>query len=330
MRGLVDGDSRRVRSALAAIRLGKLENGKLAEFALEGLDARAPQGPVKVGRFALKSLDMANLMRVSAQFVDRRAAIPPRISSPRCCCCSKAPRSANLVAPYKNTGQPVSIDTLNLVVGPVRRTDPDARAHHAENVRPGGPAPIRTRSRLLAAAGMTSATINFDLGAAWTEGTKRLRARADDARNRQRAHRGARASLGNVPREMFSINPLQAAIMAAQIEAGPLEIALRDTGGVDLAVAQYARTQNVSREAARSARSSQNIRENGDEDGGGQSGRDGDRGRGRALHRDCRAARSPSSSRRAARSPVMQLIETLKANPMAALARFQVDAGNGR
>jgi hypothetical protein len=28
--------------------------------------------------------------------------------------------------------------------------------------------------------------------------------------------------------------------------------------------------------------------------------------------------------------PVMQLAETLKANPMLALARFQVDAGNGR
>ena len=40
-------------------------------------------------------------------------------------------------------------------------------------------------------------------------------------------------------------------MMAAQIEAGPIELALRDIGGVDLAVAQYARTQNVSRDAAR-------------------------------------------------------------------------------
>ena len=61
----------------------------------------------------------------------------------------------------------------------------------------------------------------------------------------------ARLSVANVPREVFSVNPLQAAIMAAQIEAGPIELALRDTGGVDLAVAQYARTQNVSRDAAR-------------------------------------------------------------------------------
>ena len=58
----------------------------------------------------------------------------------------------------------------------------------------------------------------------------------------------ARASFSNVAREMFSVNPLQAAIMAAQVEAGPLEIALRDNGGVELMVTQYARTQKVSRE----------------------------------------------------------------------------------
>ena len=51
----------RGRSGSRAIRLASLENGKLAEFALEGLEARAPEGPVKVGRFALKSLDIANL-----------------------------------------------------------------------------------------------------------------------------------------------------------------------------------------------------------------------------------------------------------------------------
>ena len=42
--------------SLAAIRWA-VSNGKLAEFALEGLDARSPQGPVKIGRFALKALD---------------------------------------------------------------------------------------------------------------------------------------------------------------------------------------------------------------------------------------------------------------------------------
>ena len=52
---------------LAVIRFN-LENGKIGEFALEGLDAKSPKGPVKVGRFALKSFDVANLLRMSADY----------------------------------------------------------------------------------------------------------------------------------------------------------------------------------------------------------------------------------------------------------------------
>ena len=123
---------------LAAIRLGNLENGKLAEFALEGLDARSPQGPVKIGRFALKSLDIANLMRMSAQFATSRPRTRSRISSPHCCCCSKAPRSANLVAPYKDDEPAGQHRHAEHLLGPVRRADPDAGARHPEDVRPGG------------------------------------------------------------------------------------------------------------------------------------------------------------------------------------------------
>jgi hypothetical protein len=63
----------------------------------------------------------------------------------------------------------------------------------------------------------------------------------------------ARVSFANVPRDMFSINPVQAANMAAQIEAGTVELTLHDLGGVDLAVAQYAGAQSVSRDEARRA-----------------------------------------------------------------------------
>jgi hypothetical protein len=61
---------------LSAIRLN-LENGKIGEFAFEGLDARTRQGPFKVGRFALKSFDIANLLRMSALFSNPAQKPPP-------------------------------------------------------------------------------------------------------------------------------------------------------------------------------------------------------------------------------------------------------------
>ena len=124
--------------SIAAIRLANLENGKIAEFAFEGLEAKAPQGPVKIGRFALKSLDMANLMRVSAQLsTSRQNPAPEQLVA--LLLLLEGTEIANLVAPYKDSGKPVNIDTLNIVLGPVRRADPDACARDAEDVRPGGP-----------------------------------------------------------------------------------------------------------------------------------------------------------------------------------------------
>jgi hypothetical protein len=156
--------------SLAAIRLGGLENGKLAEFALEGLDARSPQGPVKIGRFALKSLDIANLVRMSAQFAaSRRDPGPDQLAA--LLLLLEGTEIRNLVAPYKATSQPVNIETLSLAwgqfVGPIP-TRARATLKMSGPVDAGDPEPFN----LLADAGMTSASINVDLGAAWNEGTR--------------------------------------------------------------------------------------------------------------------------------------------------------------
>src|ERR1044072_5607110 len=97
----------------AAVRLGSLENGKLAEFAMEGLEARAPDGPVKVGRFALKALDLANLIRMSAQFATTRGG-PGTDQLAALLLLLEGTEIRNLVAPYKASGQPVNVDTLML------------------------------------------------------------------------------------------------------------------------------------------------------------------------------------------------------------------------
>jgi hypothetical protein len=137
-----------------------------------------------------------------------------------------------------------------------------------------------------------------------------------------------RLSLANVQRETFSLNPLQAAIMAAQIEAGPAEIVLRDTGGVDLAITQQARQQNISREAAGHA-ITDNIRDNAikmatvNPDVMAVAG---------ALTRFIENPRGTLTVKLTPKGKVamMQLLDVLMGNPLAALARFQVEATTGR
>jgi hypothetical protein len=311
---------------LAAIRLGKLENGKLAEFALEGLDARSPQGPVKVGRFALKSLDIANLVRMSAQFATTRGDPgPDQLAA--LLLLLEGTEVRNLVAPYKAGMDPINIDTLNLnwgqFVGPIP-TRARATLKMSGPVDPGATGPFSG----LAGTGMTNVLLSADLGAAWNEGTRAFALEPVTLEIGNVLTAAARASFANVAREMFSVNLLKAAIMAAQVEAGPLEIALRDNGGVELLVAQQARAQKVSREEARRAlvtlvRATAMQLASANPDAMAIAG---------AVARFIEAPGGTLTVKLTPRGRVamMGLIDTLRTDPMAALARFQVDASNGR
>src|SRR5262249_44368486 len=107
MRGL-SADVPEGKFKLSAMRLN-LEDGKNGEFAFEGIDTGTPKGPVKVGRFALKSVDVANFLRVMAQFSnpaqppspDQALGLVPLI---------QGVEIKGVTAPFKNTGKFVKLD----------------------------------------------------------------------------------------------------------------------------------------------------------------------------------------------------------------------------
>ena len=312
--------------AIGAIRLAQLENGKIAELALEGLEAKAPQGPVKIGRFALKGIDMANLMRSSAQLA-QPGQKPTAEQLTALLQLLEGTEIANLVAPYKNTNKPVNIVTLNIswgqFVGPIP-TRAQVTIKMSGPVDASDPDPFR----MMALSGMDRASMNLDLGAAWSEGARSFALEPASLEIGNVLSATARLSLANVAREAFSLNPLQAAIMAAQIEAGPIEITVRDTGGIELAVAQQARQQSISREAARQA-IIDNIRDNAmkmaavNPDVMVIAG---------ALTRFVENPRGTLTIKLTPKGKVgmIQLLDELKTGPVAALARFEVEATVGR
>ena len=64
--------------AQARRRCGSIwKTARSANLRSKGFDGRTPKGPVKVGRFALKSLDIANFMRMSALFSNPAQPPPP-------------------------------------------------------------------------------------------------------------------------------------------------------------------------------------------------------------------------------------------------------------
>jgi hypothetical protein len=308
---------------LAAMRFN-LEGGKVKEFAIEGLDGRMPQGPVKVGRFALKALNISNLLRLTALYSSGMQPPPPD-QALGMLALIEGVELRGLAAPFKNTGKAVTIDTFNLdwgqFIGPIptkirlvlKAAAPLDASDPAQNA--------------LVTAGLNKLTVDLDLGANWTEASRLYALEPVKLDLAGIAKASARVLFANVPRGAFTPNAAQAAAMAGQIEAGVIELALSDVGGVDLLVTQQARAQGISRADAR---------------------RDIVDGIWHAAEEAARANRDIEATVGAItrfverpgqtlnirlvptdKAPVLQLIQLLKTDPLAALERFRIQASTG-
>ncbi|MGY8631515.1 hypothetical protein RAD15_03335 [Bradyrhizobium sp. 14AA] len=294
------------------------------EFAVEGVDTPAPQGQFKMERFALKSFSAANLIRWAASLSNPGQAPSPdqmlglfRVL--------EGAEIKGVVSPYKNTRQLVTIDTISLAWGQLVGSIPSKANLVVKMVAPTDPS--NPTQLPLTMAGIDKLAINLDLGAAWTEssGTFALAPATIDLGNLARAQ--ARFALANVPRGLFTTDPVQAMSQAGQIETGAVELSLRDSGVVDLIVAQFARTQNVSRDAARSAMVEM-VRAQGEKFA--------------ASNLDVRAVVDALAGFVAtsgqtltlklsprAKVPLMQLMQLTQTDPESALSQFRIEASTG-
>ena len=156
-----------------------------------------------------------------------------------------------VTAPFKNTGKFVNLDGFDLnwgqFVGPI----PSKARLTAKMTTPVDATDPSMKA--LIAAGLDTLSADGDIGAEWTEAARSFVVDVPKLEIGGLLKASARVALANVPRQVFSANAAQAIGAAAQIEAGTIELTVRDLGGVDLGVAQYARAQNVSRDAARKA-----------------------------------------------------------------------------
>ena len=234
---------------LAAIRLSDFSDGKIGEFAIEGFDVSSVAEPVKVGRFALKSFAIADMMRTMAEFGVGAGKPGPEqlIGMLRLL---EGAEISGVVAPYKGTHEIVTIETLAASWGQFVGAVPTA-AHVTAKVTgpivPEDPAVFR----LLAASGRKSATVSLDVGAAWNEQARTFALTPASIEIGELLATSARADLANVSRELFTFDPLQRMIATAAVQLGPIEIVVRDFGGVELMLQAFATEHNLSPDEGR-------------------------------------------------------------------------------
>ena len=309
---------------LDAVRLAKMENGRIGEFAIEGLDSAVAGSPVKVGRFALKAFDIAGVMRLATQFSPGGQPTPEQAVA--ILHLIEGAELKGLVSSEK-TGKPVNIESASISWGDYVGPLPSrlrASLKMSGPLNTDDPDPFN----MLAAAGFSSATVSVDLGAAWNEGARTVALEPGTVELEKFGTLSTHLAVGNVPREIFTVDPFELMIAAALVEAGPVELVVHDTGGIDLALTRYARTQNITREAATKA-VTDSIRQNAavlvalNPDAMAIAG---------AIARFIETPGGTLTIKLTPKGsvPLAQLIEAGKDNPFDALTRFQVEAVAGK
>lgn len=300
-----------------------LQDGKM-NLAIEGVDGRAPQGPIKLGRFALKSLDIPSLLRVSAQFADP-AQRPASTKALDLLPAIGGIEVKDLVAPFKTTTKTVRIDNFSFdwgqFVGPI-----PTQAHLVAKMA--GPVDASNPALLpLLAAGIDTLGADADIGLGWTESSGAFALAPGKIALDNILSASIGVSLANVPRTLFTPDPRQAMAAAAAIETGTVELTLHDLGGVDLLVAQFARAHTIDRDAAKQALS-ESIKKLGEPiaaDNPDAAAAVDAIGRFIATpHQTLTLKLTPK-----AKTPVMQLFQLLSADPAMALAQFKIEASTG-
>ena len=308
---------------LQAIRFN-LEDGRIGEFAVEGLDTKTPKGPLKLGRFALKSLDIANFMRISAQFAD-----PARPPTPELIAglfpLIQGIEVKGVTAPFKNTGKSANLDSFDVSWGQFVGPIPSKARLTAKLTMPVDAADPSMKA--LVAAGLDTLAADGDIGAEWTEAARSFVVDVPKLEIGGLVKASARIALANVPRQVFSANAVQAIGAAAQIEAGALELTFRDTGAVDLAITQFARSQNISRDAARRA-----ILDSIEVDRQAIGGASAEVGT--VFAALSRFVETPGQTliiklTPRAKVPALQLVQLLMTDQLIALAQFRIEASTG-
>lgn len=233
-----------------AIRLADMKDGRIGEVSIADFEgSMTPGAPTRVGRFALKGFDFVSTIRVATQGLASGQPPTPELIAAMVRLLEGI-ELKGFTAPYQSSTQLVKIDLIDIgwgsYVGPIPGK---IRA----TVKMSGPVSARDPDpfKMLAAAGATTASISADFGLAWDEATRAITLAPGTAEIGDVGSLAVRASITNVPREAFSLDPFQIMVGTAAAEAGPVEIVVRDTGGLDLTIAQEARRQNVSREEAR-------------------------------------------------------------------------------
>jgi hypothetical protein len=264
--------------AIGSIALNGLQGGRLGELAIEGLEGQkaaqeaaketagiggmigleglngrtAPRDGVHIGRLNLKGLDIANLLRTASTQLASQGQRPDE-PSPLMAMLGliEGIEIRDFAAPYPATARTVHVEAFDASWGQLVGGIPSEGRLSARVSGPIGASDPDAFIKALAERGIATLVLSLELGARWQEAEQRVVMAPATVEIRDVLAMSIRASAGNVRREMLSTDILKALAAAPLVEAGPVELTLRDLGLVELAAAQLGQANGGDAQAGR-------------------------------------------------------------------------------
>jgi hypothetical protein len=238
---------------VASVEIDRLDNGRLAELSIEGLDGTTPaREPISMGRVTLKGFHIANLLRATstqlASAGQRTVGPDPVLTMIGLL---EGIELGDIAIPDPRNGRAIHVDALDASWGRLVGGIPSEAKLSAKLSGPISAADTDAFASALAARGISTIAASFDLGARWQETEQRVVLAPVTMEIRDVLALSIKASAANVPPEMLSTDIVKVMAGAPLVEAGPVELILRDLGGVELAAAQAGLAKGGDAEAGR-------------------------------------------------------------------------------
>ena len=258
---------------IASVALNGFDNGRLAEISIERLDVQmavkdtvgvgrtivekldgrtAARDLASIGRMTLRGFHVADLLRTTSA---RLASVGQRTVGPDPLLAMlgliEGIELRDFTVPDPATGRTIHLEAFDASWGQLIGGIPSEGRLSAKLSAPIGATGSEAFIRALAARGVASVAASLDVGARWKEAEKSMVLAPATMEIRDVVALSIKASIGNVPREMLSTDIVKVMGGAPLVEAGPVELIVRDLGVVELAAAELGQTKGGDAEAGR-------------------------------------------------------------------------------
>jgi hypothetical protein len=238
---------------LATVRIEGFADGRFAELTMRDVRSVALPDKVNFGRVALKKLDLAGLLRKSARLsAASRSPTPDEIGE--LFNALEGFEMDDVDVPDRRLDRTsdavIHFRSMQVSWGRIVGTLPTT-AHYAVKAEIPLGNEYGEPFQALRDAGRKSLAVGFDISSTWTEQTRALVLSPATFEFDTLFSASLTLSIANFSPTLLANDPVKTALAASVLEAGPVELSVHDSGGLDFTIAQAAKTQGLSASAAR-------------------------------------------------------------------------------